>query len=38
MLVTCMAHSLDPAFEGGDRCVLRFGKQGKEDGKEILKT
>ena len=23
--------SLDPAFEGGDRCVLRFGRTGKSD-------
>jgi hypothetical protein len=28
--------SLDPAFEGGDRCVLRFGKCGKSDGKMIM--
>lgn len=28
--------SLDPAFEGGDRCVLRFFKCGKENGKVVL--
>jgi hypothetical protein len=28
--------SLDPAFEGGDRCVLRFGKCGNEQGKKVL--
>lgn len=28
--------ALDPAFEGGDRCVLRFGKCGMERGKMIL--
>jgi hypothetical protein len=28
--------SLDPAFEGGDRCVLRFGKVGKVRGKSTL--
>lgn len=28
--------SLDPAFEGGDRCVLRFGKCGNEDGKKVI--
>lgn len=28
---------LDPAFEGGDRCVLRFGDNGKDsNGKDIL--
>jgi hypothetical protein len=28
--------ALDPAFEGGDRCVLRFGKCGWSDGKKRL--
>jgi hypothetical protein len=28
--------SLDPAFEGGDRCVLRYGKCGESDGKKVL--
>jgi len=28
--------SLDPAFDGGDRCVLRFGRCGKVDGKRTL--
>jgi len=28
--------SLDPSFEGGDRCVLRFGKVGKVRGKGTL--
>lgn len=28
--------ALDPAFEGGDRCVLRFGKCGNSDGKKVL--
>jgi len=28
--------SLDPAFEGGDRCVLRFFKCGREEGLETL--
>jgi len=28
--------SLDPAFEGGDRCVLRFFKCGNENGKKVL--
>jgi len=28
--------SLDPAFEGGDRCVLRFGKCGNEHGKKVV--
>lgn len=28
--------SLDPAFEGGDRCVLRFGKCGLMDGRKVL--
>ncbi len=28
--------SLDPAFEGGDRCVLRFGKCGNENGKKVM--
>jgi len=28
--------SLDPAFEGGDRCVLRFGKCGNENGKRVM--
>lgn len=27
---------LDPAFEGGDRCVLRFGRCGKVNGKRTL--
>lgn len=28
--------SLDPAFEGGDRCVLRFGKCGNAGGKKVI--
>lgn len=28
--------SLDPAFEGGDRCVLRYGRCGKVNGKRTL--
>ena len=28
--------SLDPAFEGGDRCVLRFGKCGNQNGKKVM--
>ena len=28
--------ALDPAFEGGDRCVLRFGKCGFEEGRKVL--
>jgi hypothetical protein len=28
---TQMWAGLDPAFEGGDRCILRFGKTGKSD-------
>jgi hypothetical protein len=28
--------SLDPSFEGGDRCVLRFGKVGRVHGKFTL--
>jgi hypothetical protein len=28
--------ALDPAFEGGDRCVLRFGRCGNAAGKKIL--
>lgn len=32
-----MYAGLDPAFEGGDRCVLRFGMNGKDTkGKDIL--
>lgn len=27
---------LDPAFEGGDRCVLRFAKCGEQDGRKTL--
>jgi len=27
---------LDPSFEGGDRCTLRFGKCGKVEGKKTL--
>lgn len=29
--------ALDPAFEGGDRCVLRFGRVGKDNhGRDVL--
>lgn len=28
--------ALDPAFEGGDRCVLRFGKCGYYDGRYVM--
>jgi hypothetical protein len=28
--------ALDPAFEGGDRCVLRFFKCGLENGRKVL--
>lgn len=32
-----MHAGLDPAFEGGDRCILRFGKAGKDAaGKDVL--
>lgn len=32
-----MFAGLDPAFEGGDRCVLRFGKSGKDAaGRSVL--
>lgn len=35
--VTELWAGLDPAFEGGDRCILRFAKTGKDmEGKKVL--